>query len=178
MDKKKISKKLSYILRHHPEQFGLKLDNNGWILINELLNAIHKEEYWKDLSQEDVEKMMSQSDKQRFEIKDNKIRAVYGHSFNKKIELEEKQPPEILFHGTASRFVDNIKEKGLLPMERQYVHLSADEETAKVVGRRRDAKPVILKIKSRKAFNDGVRFYHGNEDIWLSDKIDSKYIDF
>jgi putative RNA 2'-phosphotransferase len=121
--------------------------------------------------------MIKQSTKKRHELSGDKIRALYGHSTPEKIVLEKQAPPEVLYHGTAKRFLDNIKQDGLLPMGRQYVHLSVDVETAKQVGRRRDPKPVILVIKSKQAYEDGINFYHGNENIWLSDSIESKYIE-
>lgn len=92
------------------------------------------------------------------------------------IVKEEKVLPEVLYHGTARRFLDSIREKGLLSKERQYVHLSQDIETAHRVGMRHDMKPYILKIAADQAAKDGIRFYYGNEKVWLADEIPSKYI--
>jgi putative RNA 2'-phosphotransferase len=173
----KLSKEISYALRHAPWEYELELDENGWVDIKQLLDSLKLDKNWTDLTVTDIEEMIKQSDKKRHEISNGKIRALYGHSTPERIKLEEKEPPEILFHGTAKRFIDNIKKNGLLPMSRQYVHLSVDIETAKIVGKRRDSEPVILKIYSGKAFEDGIKFYHGNDNIWLADKIDSKYIE-
>ncbi len=85
-------------------------------------------------------------------------------------------PPNILYHGTARRFMDSIAEKGLLPQSRQYVHLSQDIETAENVGKRHDDNPQILVIDSLSAWNDDTRFYYGNEKVWLADMVPSKYI--
>ncbi len=93
-----------------------------------------------------------------------------------KIVKEKKAPPEILYHGTARRFLNSILEKGLLPEERQYVHLSQDVETAHSVGMRHDMKPCILKIDAKQAWKEGIAFYYGNEKVWLADEIPSKYI--
>lgn len=172
----KLSKEISYTLRHAPWEYELELDENGWVDIEQLLDSLKLDKNWTDLTVTDIEEMIEQSEKTRHEISNGKIRALYGHSTPARIKLEEKKPPEILFHGTAKRFIDNIKKNGLLPMNRQYVHLSVDIETAKIVGKRRDSEPVILKIYSCKAFEDGIKFYHGNDNIWLADKIDSKYM--
>lgn len=88
-----------------------------------------------------------------------------------------EEPPEILYHGTASHFIKGIMAKGLLPKGRQYVHLSSDIDTAIQVGRRRDKEPVLLKIHAKKAWNEGIKFYRGNEKIWLADYVDKKYIE-
>lgn len=93
-----------------------------------------------------------------------------------KIVKEEKMPPNILYHGTARRFMDSISEKGLLPWSSQYVHLSQDIATAEIVGKRRDNNPQILVIDSLSAWNDGIKFYYGNEKVWLADMVPSKYI--
>lgn len=120
--------------------------------------------------------MIDKSEKKRHEIKAGKIRAFYGHSIPMKILKEVKIPPDILYHGTARRFLEPISINGLLPQSRQYVHLSQDIETAEKVGRRHDNKPCILIIDAKKAWNEGIKFYLGNEKVWLADTIPSKYI--
>ena len=120
--------------------------------------------------------MIETSDKKRHEIVDGKIRAYYGHSIPMHIKKEKQQPPNELFHGTARRFLENIENNGLLPMSRQYVHLSIDIETAFQVGKRHDNKPIILKINALEAWNNNVAFYRGNEKVWLSDNIPFEYI--
>ena len=109
-------------------------------------------------------------------MKNGKIRAFYGHSVPIKILKEEKIPPDILYHGTARRFLESIRENGLLPLSRQYIHLSQDIETAENVGKRHDNKPCILIIDAKKAWDDGIKFYLGNERVWLADKIPIGYI--
>ena len=101
---------------------------------------------------------------------------MYGHSVPMHIVKEKKIPPDKLYHGTARRFIESIKKNGLLPMSRQYVHLSTDIDKAKKVGRRRDDSPCILEIDSKRAYEDGVVFYHGNEKVWLADTISPCYV--
>lgn len=125
-----LSKQVSFALRHHPEKYGLVMDEVGWVSIEQLLHALHKETKWADVSVEDLEEIIHTSEKKRFEIKDGKIRAFYGHSMSGKILKEESAPPDVLYHGTARRFLESIMENGLLPQGRQYVHLSQDIETA------------------------------------------------
>ena len=176
VDYEKLSKEISYALRHSPWEYGLELDVEGWVDINQLIKSLHKDDCWNKLNENDLHTMIEKSDKKRHEISAGKIRAVYGHSTQQKISKEATIPPKILYHGTASRFMDKIMKKGLLPQERQYVHLSSDVETVILVGQRRDDEPVLLKINALEAWNEGIKFYFANEKIWLADYIPNKYI--
>lgn len=176
IDYEKISKEISYALRHAPWEYELEMDEEGWVPIEQLLDALHRTKAWQDVTQDDIQQMINLSEKKRHEIVGNRIRAFYGHSIPMKITKTERKPPDILYHGTARRFVQSIMENGLTPQSRQYVHLSQDIETAQTVGKRHDDKPCILVIDSLKAWNEGVSFYYGNEKVWLADFVPGKYI--
>lgn len=169
MDYTKLSKKISYALRHQPDEFGLKLDKFGFVNLNDLLAAVN-------CKKEDLEHIIKISEKKRFEIIGDKVRATYGHTTIEKVEKPVGIPPSVLYHGTAHKFLQSILDKGLLPAGRQYVHLSEDLKTATMVGKRRDYNPVILEIDTKAAINGGIKFYIGNDTTWLSDPIPSKYI--
>lgn len=171
-----LSKEVSYALRHAPWEYELEMDEEGWVPIGQLLDALHRAEKWKNICETDMNEMIEKFEKKRHEIKDGKIRAFYGHSIPMKILKEEKMPPDILYHGTAKRFIQSIMENGLLTQSRQYVHLSQDVKTAENVGKRHDGIPCILIIDAKKAWDEGIKFYLGNEKVWLSDAIPSKYI--
>lgn len=176
MDYSILSKEVSYALRHAPWEYELEMNEEGWVPVEQLLDALKKSDKWKNISESDLQEMIDKSEKKRHEIVNGRIRAFYGHSLPMKVVKEERTPPDVLYHGTARRFIKSITENGLLPQNRQYVHLSQDTETAKNVGMRHDAKPVILVIDAKRAFNDGVKFYYGNEKVWLADYIPSVYI--
>ncbi|RCX18761.1 putative RNA 2'-phosphotransferase [Anaerobacterium chartisolvens] len=176
MDYSKLSKEISYALRHVPWEYELELDEEGWVDIKQLLSSLSDSMEWQELSEKDLHMMIKNSDKKRHEIASGKIRALYGHSIPQKILKDSKVPPEILYHGTARRFIPLIKEKGLLPQNRQYVHLSVDTEIALQVGKRRDSEPIILKINAMQASQEGIVFYQGNDKVWLTDAIPNKYI--
>ena len=177
MDKlTELSKEISYAFRHAPWEYELEMDEEGWVPMEQLLDALHKNEKWKNVSEDDLMIMIDKSEKKRHEILNGKIKAYYGHSISMRIAKEEKVPPEVWYHGTARRFLNSIREKGLLPKRRQYVHLSQDVETAQSVGMRHDMKPCILKIDAKQEWRDGIVFYYGNEKVWLADVIPSKYI--
>ena len=170
-----ISKAISYALRHNPTEFGLTLDSEGWVEISMLLSALHAARI--DTSREQIEHIINESDKKRFEINGSRIRATYGHSFEKKIEYVPQEPPAILFHGTSRKAMERIIWEGLKSMSRQYVHLSSDVETAQKVGERHDRSPVILMVDACKMHNEGFKFYHtGNDTTWLCERVPFKYI--
>ncbi len=179
MDYTRLSKTVSYALRHKPEEFNLKLDKEGFVLLEELLQGLNQSgKFAERIEKTDIEYVIAHSDKRRLEIVGEKIRALYGHSKSASVTKEAGVPSAILYHGTARRFIDSIKQNGLLPMSRQYVHLSADIEMAVRVGERRDNSPIILTIDAKQAFADGIKFYYGNERVWLCDSIPAKYIKF
>lgn len=172
-----LSREISYVLRHAPWIYELEMNEEGWVLVEQLVDALQGTKKWGNICEADLNEMIEKSEKKRHEMKDGKIRAIYGHSIPMKIIKEEKEPPNILYHGTARRFIESIKENGLLPKSRQYVHLSEDIKTAEIVGKRHDDKPYILIIDAKQAWNEGIKFYHGNEKVWLSDAIPSRYIE-
>ena len=165
-DLAKLSHILSYALRHNPLKYNLVLDKEGWTSISELLTALslrhdhhHSNRWLCHIEKQNLEEMIARSDKVRFEIKDDKIRALYGHSsFSSfiipftKIQKIASKPPDILYHGTSPSAAKNIMSEGLRPMNRQYVHLSTDKNTALQVGKRKtiskneEHQPVILAI--------------------------------
>lgn len=176
MDYIGLSKEISYALRHAPWEYELEMNEEGWVPVEQLLDALHMTEKWSNICEADLSEMIEKSEKKRHELAGGKIRALYGHSMPMKILKEDKMPPNVLYHGTARRFVESISKNGLLPQSRQYVHLSQDIETAENVGKRHDDKPCILIIDAKTAWNDGIKFYFGNEKVWLADAIHSRHI--
>jgi putative RNA 2'-phosphotransferase len=173
----RLSKTIAHALRHKPEDYGLKLDAEGWVAVEDLLTALRKRfGTQRPLSVADIERIIAESSKQRFEMRNGKIRAFYGHSTATRIEKETAIPPAVLYHGTTPEAAQTILREGLKAMNRQYVHLSADEKTARLVGLRRSSRPVILHIDALEASRQGIQFYLGNEDIWMADTIPPQFI--
>ncbi|WP_433031260.1 RNA 2'-phosphotransferase [Actinomycetospora sp. CA-053990] len=168
MDRVRLSKRLSRALRHDPGRVGLTLDAEGWASVDALCRALH-------VSRADVEDVVAHGSKARFELADGRIRARYGHSLPGHVALPAADPPDELFHGTSSPVVDAILRDGLLPGGRQYVHLSPDPDTALTVGARH-GRPVVLVVDARAAAADGVVFRRGNDDTWLTDALDPRYL--
>ena len=174
---KGISKLLSYILRHSPETIKLKLDENGWADVSELIAKFDL--YDLTLDFELLQYVVENNDKKRFAFNEDKtrIRASQGHSIAVDLNLNQAEPLAYLYHGTVEKFLTDIKLQGLQKMSRQHVHLSADRETANKVGGRR-GKPVILTISSGEMHKAGYKFYLSDNNVWLTDVVPAEYITF
>src|SRR4051812_12114622 len=178
LDLKSLSRTISHALRHEPWLYELELDDEGWVEIGALLSALHAQRpEWGKLAEQDIVQVMASSDKQRFELQNGSIRALYGHSIPQRLRKVPAEPPATLFHGTAPKTARVILTEGLKPMGRQYVHLSVDRETAHQVGRRKTPEPVILKIVAAEAHAAGVVFYLGNQQVWLADAVPAHFIE-
>jgi len=152
-----ISKFMSLILRHQPRQFGLELDNRGFVQLKDLTNAIATRREW--ITESDIVRIAGSNEKQRFEISGSMIRARYGHSIPVSFEEDETTPPEFLYHGSSPSNAAVIRDEGLKGMGRQYVHLSIESEEALSVGRRHDLEAIVLTIKALEAHVQGYTFY-------------------
>lgn len=171
---KKLSKYLSYLLRHHPEEANLELDKKGFTDLEDVLQAIKGTKHsWA--GKEDIKRLQKMGDRKRFEIKDERIRALYGHSIE--VEVEGKiEPKSDLYHGTSRDSVDPILKEGLKPMGRQFVHLSKTVDEAVKIGKRHDPEPVVLKVKASDAAEHNIEFYD-RKDVVLAEYIPPKFIE-
>jgi len=180
MDKNKndaISKYMSYVLRHHPQDIQLILDNEGWVDVDKLVENARK--YGgRDFTVEDVFHIVKTNAKQRFALsEDNKrIRANQGHSVEVYLNLPAVKPPEFLYHGTAERFLDAITKEGLKPMNRHDVHLSFNTETALSVGQRHGT-PAILRVKALEMFEKGYEFKCTANNVWLTEHVPTQFFE-
>ena len=172
----RTSKFLSLILRHQPEKIGLTLDANGWADIDTLIRLANQS--GKRLSRSLLERIVAENDKKRFAINSagTHIRANQGHSVEVDLALSPQEPPELLYHGTATRFLDSIRKQGLMSGSRQHVHLSIDLETATKVGQRH-GKPHILTIQSGNMHRAGFPFYLSENGVWLTDLVPPQYLE-
>ncbi|MEL6519783.1 MAG: RNA 2'-phosphotransferase [Pseudomonadota bacterium] len=169
------SKFLSLVLRHEPERIGLRLDPAGWVAVDDLLRAMAQA--GQEMPLDDLLRLVAESDKKRFTLSADgvRIRAAQGHSVEVDLGLEPKCPPEQLYHGTARHTVDQILSEGLKPGQRQHVHLSLDIATAQRVGQRHGT-PVVLHVAARQRYGDGGLFWQADNGVWLTDKVDPKYL--
>lgn len=170
-----LSKFLSFVLRHRPESIGLKLDANGWANIDELIGKARA--HGKLLSREQIERITATNSKKRFAISEDqmRIRANQGHSVEVDLAYEPAVPPAVLFHGTPQSSVEAIRKGGLSKMQRHHVHLSADIETARVVGTRR-GRAVVLRVSAGEMHAAGHTFFVSANGVWLTEHVPPQFI--
>lgn len=173
-----LSRYISLILRHHPEAAGITLDSHGWAKVTDLIDGINKT---RRIDIEALRNIVANDRKGRYSFSDDGelIRANQGHSVDVDVGLEERQPPEILYHGTCTDSVPSINAQGLLPMTRLYVHLSADFHTALTTGRRKgDHKhPFVFRVKAGEMFRDGHKFFLSANGVWQVKHVPPQYLE-
>ena len=170
------SKFLSLILRHKPEVIGITLDEHGWADVQALIDGVNATGR-HHLTLEALEEIVHTDEKQRYAFNEDhtRIRANQGHSISVDVELEQRTPPAVLFHGTGEKYVDAIDQQGLIPKGRLYVHLSTDFETARRVGSRH-GKPVIYQVDCQRMVADGHMFFLSANHVWLTKRVPARYL--
>lgn len=168
-----VSRFLSYVLRHHPEEIGITLDDAGWVDIHTLLAALAA--HGRSVDRTTLDAVVAGTDKVRLEVVDNRIRAAQGHSVRVDLGLQPATPPPVLFHGTVERFVHSILVEGLRPGARTHVHLSVDRPTAMAVGGRRGT-PVILTVDAAGLHASGQPFYRAANGVWLTGPVAPEWL--
>jgi len=171
----RLSKFLSLVLRHQPEKAGITLDPAGWVDVDTLLRGCAAAGV--ALSRTDLDRIVTESEKQRFALSEDRmrIRANQGHSVEVELAYEPMTPPDILFHGTADRFLESIRAQGLVRGKRHHVHLSAERSTAIEVGRRH-GRPVALQVDARGMHADGIAFFRSANGVWLTEHVPARYL--
>ena len=174
MSYQKTSKYISLILRHQPEVIGITLDEHGWADTDALIEGVNRT---YPLTMEILEEIVRTDEKQRYSFNEDhtRIRANQGHSIPVDVELQEAEPPEILYHGTGEKYTVSIDQEGLIPKSRLYVHLSKDQETAVRVGQRH-GKPAVYMIDAGSMYRDGHPFFLSANGIWLIKKVPVQYL--
>ena len=171
---KRMGKYVSMLLRHHPEEAGVVLDEHGWTEVADLIEKVRPR---YPLTEELLHKMAFGADKQRYEFSEDgkRVRAVHGHSVKVDLGYDKVEPPAILYHGTAEKYRESIEAQGLIKKERQFVHLSEHIEQAREVGRRH-GKLVLYEINAGEMYRDGCDFYRSTSGVWLTDAVPFKYM--
>ena len=168
-----ISKFLSYVLRHAPQELGLALDAEGWTDYPELSRKICAK---FDVSDADIRRVIDENSKKRFTLDGNRIRAAQGHSVDVDLKLSVAVPPTRLYHGTTADAWTAIAETGLQPMSRTHVHLSPDIETARLVAIRRKGPHVLLTVDTSRMSAKGYTFHVADNGVWLTAKVPPEFL--
>ncbi len=169
----RISRFLSFLLRHHAEDFPLSFDDRGFVSLKELMERV--QDRFPEAGEEEILDVIEGPEKKRFELREGKVRAIYGHSFPVNFENERVEPPQSLYHGIARDLARTILDVGLKPRGRQYVHLSSSVEEALSVGKRRDPLPAVLVVNSQEAHADGIPFYQAGP-LFLAKEIPPRFL--
>lgn len=168
------SKFLALVLRHKPEAAGISLDEHGWADVDELVAGISKQ---RSFSMQMLEEIVATDAKKRYSFNESHtlVRANQGHSIPVDVDLEAIDPPAVLYHGTATKYIDAIRVEGLLAKSRLHVHLSSDSETAIKVGRRH-GEPVVLKVDAKAMADHGISFFLSANGVWLTKEVPPEYL--
>jgi putative RNA 2'-phosphotransferase len=175
MDVVRVSKRLSFVLRHRPDSIGLVLDEAGWADVDALLTALAA--HGLPLGLDELEHVVATNDKRRFafDASGTRIRASQGHSLPVELGYAAEPPPAVLFHGTPERNVPAILAEGLRPGRRHAVHLSADVPTARRVGERR-GPAAVLRVDAGTMAAEGARFTRSANGVWLVDAVPPRHL--
>jgi len=174
----RLSKKIAHALRHAPEHYGLSLDAEGWVRVDDLVAGLRRSgKHWAQLSAVDVLRVVeATTDKPRYALQGGNIRALHGHSVPEKIAHAPAEPPALLYHGTPKTALAAILREGLKPMSRQYVHLATQPDLAQEVGERRRGDTIVLTIQAQAAHQAGIRFYPSSATVWLAEALPPLFI--
>jgi putative RNA 2'-phosphotransferase len=178
-DLTRLSRRLSYVLRHAPDSVGVVLDAQGWVEVDVLLAALAG--HGERVSRAELDAVVAGSDKRRFAVRDGpagraQIRANQGHSVPVDLGLDAVPPPAILFHGTSTVALPAIRVEGLHRGRRHHVHLSADVTTARRVGSRRRGAVAILAVDAAAMAAGGYLFYRSANGVWLTERVPPRYL--
>ncbi|MGE5216722.1 MAG: RNA 2'-phosphotransferase [Chloroflexota bacterium] len=169
----RISRFLTYLLRHRPKEYPLVFDQRGFVDWRDVVELVQERFY--DVTEAQIRSVVTDSTKQRFELIDGKVRATYGHSFPVDLGGAATEPPARLYFGTARDLAQSMLRNGLKPRDRQYVHLSLTAEEAESVARRHDPAPALLVVDAQAAHDEGVVFYRAGP-LFLAGNIPAKFL--
>ena len=169
----RLSRFLTFLLRHKPKDYPLAMDREGFAPWSEVVDMVQERFY--DVSEEQIRSLIDGAEKKRFEIRGDKVRATYGHSFPIDLGAAATEPPAELYFAAARDLAESMLRQGLEPRDRQYVHVSRTADEAESVARRHDTSPTILVIDAQAAHAEGIRFYE-SRPLYLVEKVPAKFL--
>jgi len=169
----RLSRFLTFLLRHRPKDYPLAIDREGFARWPEVVDMVQERFY--DVSEDQIRSLIAGGSKKRFEIRGEKVRATYGHSFPIDLGATAPEPPAELYFGAARDLAESMLRDGLEPRDRQYVHLSLTADEAESVARRHDASPAILIVDAQAAHAEGILFYESGP-LFLVENVPAKFL--
>jgi putative RNA 2'-phosphotransferase len=168
---------LTGILRHFPDRYGLPVDPHGWVSLPAIVRAIaqkHPVYHW--LRVPHLVAIAETDAKGRYEVRDDEIRATYGHTLEIALDLPTENIPEHLYYPVTTEEATIVLEVGLKPSDRKMVHLSKTAADAKAAGTVRTPTPVILEIDVAKAQGAGIVIMRAGKTVFLTEGVPSEYL--
>ena len=169
----RLSRFLSYLLRHRPKEFPLAFDRHGFVELADIVTVV--QERYEGVTEADIRNLINEGEKKRFELRGDRVRATYGHSFPVDLGLDPVQAPVSLFYGTARDLAGSILKDGLKPRDRRYVHLSSSLQDAEAIGKRRDPKPAIIVVDASAAQQANISFY-ASGPLFLAETVPPQFL--
>ena len=174
----KLSKSLSRALRHDAVKMGLNIGSDGRVALTELLNN----RAFRGYSVADVEKVVEENNKKRFEISVvdgvQTIRAAQGHTLkcidDEELLTEVLDPSEIpvCVHGTYHQAMPMILASGLNRMKRNHIHMAVGVPGDDfVISGMRSSCQVTIFVDVARAMAAGVRFFGSSNGVILTKGI-------
>lgn len=175
-----VSRMLAGMLRHFPERYGIRLDDHGWARIYSIIPAIRAERRgygW--LTPHHIEALVKTDVRMRYSVNSNgEIRANYGHTIPVEMDdLPSEGIPDDLFYQTTDEELEFIRETGISPSDKTWVHLSKTYRQAYVSGLFHVDSPKIVRINAKGLIESGMPIYVGNEEIFLVKEIPGDFIE-
>jgi len=155
-----LLKVLNYLFAYRPDEFGLFPDEEGFVSVDSIKQALSEEEEWKFVKKSDIVEAIRSDPEGKFEIKD----------------YELTLPPKILYCGIKRKTYPFVRKKGLIAPKETYIPLTPSRDLALRIAKRRDPKPLILEIQAHEAFRKGVRFFQVAPLMFLAKEIPPSYI--
>jgi putative RNA 2'-phosphotransferase len=172
-----LGRVMTGVLRHFPEKYGLTIDEHGWIPVPALVKAIssqHRGYHW--LRGHHLVAIAESDPKGRYEVRDDRIRATYGHTVEIALDLPTENIPDELFFPVTPDEASIVLEVGLKPTDRRKVHLSRTAEDARAAGAVRTPEPVILAVNAKAARTDGIVIMQAGKTVFLVDQVPPTFL--
>ena len=169
-----ISRFMVYVLGHKPYEFGLVPDEEGFVTVKELLQAVHEESGWGYVRKGHINEILLNQDRSLFESDDMQIRALERH-WHLDLENPAKLLPKVLYIGIRNRAHPVVLKNGLRQKDEGYHILTHEKDMAVRIASRKDNNPVILEVMSDKAQKEGSSFFPFGK-LFLTKEIQARHI--
>ena len=173
----KLGRTMAGVLRHFPERYGLRMNKQGWVDLEDFINEVkNKQRRFRWLKAHHVLAIIDTDPKGRYQFRNGMIRATYAHSVDVELDLPTRGIPDHLFFPTTKEEKDILLETGLMPSDRKKVHLSKTVESAVVAGKVRDPEPLIFEIDAKTMTDDELIIKRAGNTVFVAESVPAKYL--